>query len=113
MSKEDQFNWVYILQMKNGNFYTGYTVDIVKRYNAHLKGTKAAAKFTRIFKTEKLLAAWKVFGPRGNALRVEAFIKKKSRLQKEELLDKPKSLQKDFNGQLGVKFRIRFVKMKL
>ena len=43
--------WVYILLCNNNNYYTGYTTDLNKRYDAHLKGK--GAKYTRSFKPIK------------------------------------------------------------
>ena len=34
----DATYWVYILECKNGAFYTGYTNDVEKRYRDHCAG---------------------------------------------------------------------------
>ena len=86
-----KYNWVYILQVKNGNYYTGYTTDLKKRLEEHRAGK--GAKFTKAFKVKKLLGAWKVYGPKSNAMKVEAFIKRQSREVKEEFIKKPRLLR--------------------
>ena len=80
---------VYMLLCKNGAIYTGITNDLIKRMEAHIK-YRSAAKFTKSFKPEKILACWNVVGDRGPALRVEYYIKKLNSAQK-------KSYVEDFN----------------
>ncbi len=80
--------YVYILECSNGRLYTGYTVDIEKRFNDHISG-KRGAKFTRAFKPRKIAAAWKIAGNRGDAMHIEAFIKSLSHSEKSVLADTP------------------------
>lgn len=84
----DKDYWIYILLCSNGSYYTGYTVDITKRYQAHLDGT--ACKYTRSFKPLKLVKSWKINGTKSLAMKVEARIKKLSRKQKEQLITSSK-----------------------
>jgi len=83
--------YVYILECSNGRLYTGYTVDIEKRFNEHVSG-KSGAKFTRAFKPQKIAAAWKVTGERGDAMHIEAFIKSLSRDEKVAITGNPEIL---------------------
>ena len=83
--------WVYILQVSNGNYYTGFTADIRRRYREHLDGS-GGCRYTRSFPPVKLVQCWRVFGLRGTALRIEHYVKKKPRATKEQLIRHPDML---------------------
>jgi putative endonuclease len=83
--------WVYILLCSNESFYTGYTVDVNKRYQAHCSGT-ARCKYTQRFKPIQLLQYWEVIGTKSVAMKVERYIKQLSRKEKEQLLAEPNTL---------------------
>ncbi len=83
--------YVYIIECSNGRLYTGYTVDLEKRFNEHLSGRRGA-KFTRAFKPREISASWKVSGVRGDAMRIEAFIKSLSKADKTAIASEPESL---------------------
>jgi len=85
--------FVYIIECANGNYYTGYTTDIKKRVKTHIDGGRVAAKFTKSFKAVKLAACWVVSGVRGDALRVECFIKKCARKIKDIFVADPEKLR--------------------
>lgn len=91
MDPRDYF--VYMIECANGNYYTGYTTDIIKRVRTHISGGKVAARFTKSFKAVKMVACWTVSGERGDALRVECFIKKCSRKVKETFVADPDRLK--------------------
>lgn len=80
--------WVYILECSNGSYYTGYTVDLTKRYQAHLKGS--ASKYTRSFKPIRIAQSWKV-DDKSTAMKLEKYIKQLSRQEKEKLLFRPEN----------------------
>lgn len=86
----DKTYWVYILLCDNNNYYTGYTDNLEKRYQAHLTG-KGRCKYTRSFKPIKIAQSWQV-ADKKLALKMERAIKKLSRLEKEELINNPKKL---------------------
>lgn len=88
--------FVYILECENGNYYTGYTDDIARRFNVHKTGAKEGAKFTRSFKPSRIAAAWKISGGKGAAMKVEFFIKKRTRRVKEKFISNPLSLRAEF-----------------
>jgi putative endonuclease len=92
--------WVYMLLCSNQHYYTGYTVDLVKRYQAHLNGT--GCKYTRSFKPLKLAQCWKINGEKAVAMKVERYIKKLPRVEKEKLISDPVLLADVFNNQDGV-----------
>lgn len=80
--------WIYILLCKNNNFYTGYTIDLVKRYQSHLDGT-GRCKYTRSFKPLKIAQSWQIMGSKSDAMKIERFIKKLPRSQKENIIYNP------------------------
>src|SRR3990167_1316322 len=82
--------WVYILECSDGSYYTGYTTDLTKRYQAHLNGT--ASKYTRSFKPIKIAQSWEIIGDKSLAMTIERDIKKLSRIQKERLIANPNLL---------------------
>lgn len=79
--------WVYILYCENNSYYTGYTTDLIKRYQAHLNGK--ACKYTRSFKPINIAQHWKLFCEKRIAMKLERDIKKLSRQDKEKIIDKP------------------------
>ena len=84
--------YIYIIECANGRLYTGWTLDIQKRFNEHVSG-KAGAKFTKSFKPKKIAASWKlVDGSKGEALRIEAYIKSLSRAKKLVIINNPELL---------------------
>jgi len=83
--------YVYIIEMENGNYYTGYTNDLSARFEKHQQGL--GAKFTRAFKPKKIVQSWK-FEDKSSAMKAECFIKKQKRQDKELLIKNPKSLYK-------------------
>jgi len=90
-----------MLELDNGSYYTGYTTDLRRRYEAHRSAK--GAKITRSFKPVQILAAWRVVDL-STALKFEAAIKKLSRAEKEELLT-VRSVGRRF-GLVGIR-RIR------
>jgi len=81
--------YIYMLECTNGKLYTGCAVDITKRFNEHVSG-KGGAKFTRSFKPKKIIVSWRlVDGTRGEALRVEAYIKSLKRDKKLDIANNP------------------------
>lgn len=86
----DKSYWVYILLCNNKSYYTGYTTDLEKRYQLHLAGK--ASKFTRSFKPLKIAQSWHVKNDLSQAMKMECFIKKLTRAQKEEIIQFPDKL---------------------
>lgn len=83
--------WVYILLCENNTYYTGYTSNLEKRYHAHVTGT-AKCKYTRSFKPIMIAQSWEVSRGKAEAMRLERFIKKLSREEKEKIIEHPQSL---------------------
>jgi len=75
--------WVYIVQCRDGTYYTGFTKDLKNRIALHNNGN--GAKYLRGKLPAKLVYA-KEYRYYKNALHRERNIKKMTRKQKEELV---------------------------
>ena len=96
--------WIYMLECKNNNYYTGYTIDVKKRYLLHLNGK--GARYTRIYKPIRIAQCWKLFDTKGQAMKVEAFIKQKPRMFKKNLIENPRALKHALFKKFGCNFKI-------
>lgn len=83
--------WVYILFCENNTYYTGFTNDIEKRYQSHIKGT-GKCKYTRSFKPLYIAQCWKINEGKSLAMKIENYIKKLSRMNKEKIIADPSLL---------------------
>lgn len=88
--------WVYILYCENNTYYTGYTTDLKKRYQSHLDGT-GKCKYTRSFKPIRIAQNWKILN-KSLAMRIEAYIKKLPRAEKENIIENPLLIYEKFDG---------------
>jgi putative endonuclease len=75
--------WVYIVQCRDGTYYTGYTKDLERRIGLH--NSSDGAKYLKGRSPIKLVYA-KEYHYYKNALRAERKIKKFTRKQKETLI---------------------------
>ena len=73
MDKSNCF-WIYILECEKGNYYTGYTTDLVRRYWEHITGT-TNTKYTKSFRPVRIAQCWRLTDKKGTALKIEHFIK--------------------------------------
>ena len=86
--------YVYILECSNGCYYTGYTIDIKRRYQEHIEGS-GKCKYTRSFPPIKLAVCWAIESNDASlALKIEKAIKRLSKQEKSMLIEQPKSLKK-------------------
>ena len=74
--------WVYLLRCADGSLYTGWTVDVERRLQAHRNG---ASRYTRARLPIELAASFPMESARA-ARREEARIKRLSRPQKQALI---------------------------
>lgn len=81
--------FVYMLECKDGSFYTGIAKDLQKRMADHGKGSR----YTRAKKPKRLVY---VETPE-NAYKREPQIKRLTRKQKEELLESPLNQVMDYS----------------
>ena len=80
--------WVYVLQCRDGSFYTGWTNDLEKRVRTHQMGR--GGKYTRSRLPVKLAKAWKKKN-RKEAMSAEVLFKQ---LTRKEKIDKLRGLAK-------------------
>ena len=66
--------YVYILKLKNGGFYVGYSTNLKKRIEAHKQGI---VKSTRNFRPIKLVF-YAAFSSESKALAFEKYLKSSS-----------------------------------
>lgn len=85
MKQAEKIYFVYLLLCDNGAYYTGYTDNPTKRYQAHLTGK--ASKYTRAFKPVKLARVFEVGSDKSEAMRLEKLIKPLTRGQKIQLIE--------------------------
>lgn len=98
------FCWVYMLRCGNGSFYTGYSSNLVRRYWQHLHGV-SGSRFVAAFKPVSLACCWRVFGGSGDGLRIEAYIKRQSRIFKERLAVNPDELELIAQKEMNLKVK--------
>lgn len=77
---------IYILECSNQSYYTGYTTDLDRRYQEHVRGTDKC-KYTRSFPPQRIAAAWQVEGEIGEVLKIERRIKALNKLEKQRLIE--------------------------
>jgi putative endonuclease len=83
--------WVYILHCDNNTYYTGYTNNLDKRFQSHVDGT-GRCKYTRSFRPLRIAQSWSIHGDKPLALRMERFIKRLPRSEKEKIIADPSML---------------------
>ena len=79
--KESYF--VYLLLCDDGSYYTGYTNNVVSRFERHQKGY--GARYTRLRRPQKVVHVEK-FRSRRAAIRRELQIKSLNHREKQELV---------------------------
>lgn len=80
---ENKTHFLYILECKDGSYYTGYTNDLEKRFKKHEEGK--GAKYTRGRGPLKLVFQ-QAFPTKQEAMRMEFAVKKLNRAQKERMI---------------------------
>lgn len=75
--------FLYIIQCKNGGFYTGVTTDLQRRFQEHKE--KRGGRYTRLSKVEKLVYSEK-YSNIETALKRERQIKGWRKKKKENLI---------------------------
>lgn len=76
-------HYVYLIECSNGHLYTGYTTDVKRRYQEHIKGTRSC-KYTRAFPPKRLVG-YLEFNDKSSALKEEYRIKQLSQKKKREI----------------------------
>jgi len=78
-------HFVYVLRCRNGDLYTGYTIDPGRRLEQHKRGK--ASKFTRS-RLPVQLVHLETFNTRSEALKREFAIKHLSRMEKLRIISR-------------------------
>ena len=79
----DHKAYMYVVECRDGSYYTGYTTDVKKRVAVHNSGR--GAKYTRARLPVKLIYA-EGFDSKEEAMSAEALLKRNKRAQKERFL---------------------------
>ena len=80
-------NWfLYLIRCKHGRLYTGITTDVERRFEEHKSHDKKGSKYLR-GKAPLELVMKKKIGNKSLALKIEAKVKKLSKVKKEMLVD--------------------------
>ena len=103
--------WIYMLECDNGSYYTGYTINLARRFRLHFEG-KAGVRYTRSHPPVRIAQCWRLFDTIGTALKVELLIKRKPRKTKERLVADPSVLATLASRALERKVRI-FLKKRI
>lgn len=77
--------YTYMLRCEDNSIYTGITTDIERRMKEHFSKDKNCAKYTLNHSAKKLESVWKSDN-RELASKLEYYIKKLKKFQKEELI---------------------------
>ena len=79
----DHKAYMYVVECRDGSYYTGYTTDVKKRLTVHNSGK--GAKYTRARLPVKLIYV-EAFASKEEAMSAETLLKRKKRPQKEQFL---------------------------
>ncbi len=83
--------YTYMIRCKDNSIYTGMTSDLERRVKEHIEKDKKCAKYTSTHTATKLERAW-ISEDRIYASKLEYWIKKLSKKEKEELIKNPRKI---------------------
>ena len=83
--------YTYMIRCKDNSIYTGMTNDLARRLEEHIKKDKKCAKYTETHTAVKLERAW-ISEDRIYASKLEYWLKKLSKKDKEDLIKNPRRL---------------------
>ena len=78
--------YTYMIRCSDNSIYTGMTSNLEKRVEEHLTKSKNGAKYTKSHNAVKLEIAWKSKN-KSLACKLEYYLKKLTKCQKEKLID--------------------------
>lgn len=78
--------YVYIVRCCDQTLYTGITEDLERRVKEHNTGTWKGAKYTSARRPVTLVYQQAIVGTRGDAMKAELAMKRKTRKQKERII---------------------------
>ena len=85
-------NYIYVVECADKSFYTGYTIDIVRRIKLH--NAKKGAKYTRA-RGPVTLVYFEEYETKSEATKAESSFKKLTRMQKEQYIFENISKEKE------------------
>lgn len=77
--------YTYMIRCEDNSIYTGYTSDLKRRLEEHIKQSEKGAKYTKSHAAKKLEAAWQT-EDRKIACKLEYAIKTLNKKDKEKLI---------------------------
>ena len=92
--------YIYMLRCDNNSIYTGIAKDFQKRYAKHINGE--GAKYTKIYRPIKIERVF-LSDDRSSASKVEKFIQKKNKIEKELYIKEPSLLIENILKSIGIK----------
>jgi putative endonuclease len=88
-----------MLRCDDNSVYTGFTTDIKRRFKEHTEKNKPYGKYTRAHTALRIEAVWSSESKK-EACRLEYYIKRLKKENKELLIKEPHRLQEMFDGKL-------------
>ena len=85
-------SYIYVVECADKSFYTGYTIDIVRRIKLH--NAKKGAKYTRA-RGPVTLVYFEEYETKSEATKAESSFKKLTRMQKEQYIFENISKEKE------------------
>lgn len=91
--------FTYMLRCDDGSIYTGITTDVDRRFSEHLEKKEKGAEYTHNHSVKKVEAVWKSEN-RATASKLEFYIKKLSKAEKEKLIKDNLSFYKIMSAKI-------------
>lgn len=93
--------YIYMLRCKDNSIYTGICTDLDKRLEEHFTRNEKCAKYTKTKIAIKLECAWNT-DLRTDACKLEYWIKRLNKAQKEELIKNKELSNSLFKDKLSI-----------
>lgn len=93
--------YVYILRCLDQSLYTGITTDVKRRFQEHKQQSQKGAKYTYVHIPVEIVAVW-TCGNRSQASKLEYWIKKLSKSQKEKIIVSEKCFKEFLEDKIEV-----------
>ena len=97
-------NYTYVLECRDGSLYTGWTNDLERRVREHNEGR--GAKYTKAIGVKNLEIYFQCQS-RGEASKIEIYIKSLTKQKKEFFLINQELLAVELKEKIGVEIKIK------
>lgn len=94
--------YTYMVRCEDNSIYTGITTDLERRFNEHFNKTNKCAKYTMNHQVIKMECAWES-KERALASKLEFYIKKLNKSEKENLIKNNRMLKKLLSEKIECK----------